>query len=129
MRSQNQMKRTVSIVLICIYAFSFTELHQLFKLPVLIQHFNEHQKLNGDLTFFQFLTLHYTTPQNHDEHDAELPFKDFGHCTVVQTVILPYAKIELKEKTPTVSAISYAVFYKKIIPSSYLSEIWQPPRL
>jgi len=129
LRPQNQMKRTVSIVLICIYAFSFTELHQLFKLPVLIQHFNEHQKVNGDLTFFQFLTLHYTTPQDHDARDMELPFKDFGHCAVVQTVILPVVKIELTEKASDTGSVSYPVLYKKFIPSSYLSEIWQPPRV
>lgn len=111
------------------YVFSFTEMHQLLKLPVLVEHFIEHKSLSGTLTFFDFLELHYTSETNHDTHDHELPFKDFDHCVTVQTMVIPSVKIELTEELIPNTKVAYTTFYKQSIPSSHLSEIWQPPRL
>ena len=123
------MRHFLSILLISIYLISFTEVHQLLKMPVLVEHFIEHRQLTNDLTFFEFLSLHYNSEVAHDSDDMQLPFKDFGHCVAVQTMVIPSSKIELKEKASSESFISHSVFYKKFVVASHLSEIWQPPRI
>jgi len=123
------MKRIFSIVLISFYIVSFTEVHQLIRLPLLAVHFIEHKALSKDITFFEFLELHYSTETAHDDRDMELPFKDCSHCVASQTVVLPCFKIELKQDAMAYASPVYTVFYKKFIPSSHLSEIWQPPKV
>jgi len=122
------MKRIISILLISFYVVSFTEMHQVIRLPLLAIHYIEHRALSKDLTFFEFLELHYSTEIAHDDRDMELPFKDCSHCVAAPTVVLPSFKIELTQHITACIVEVHAAFYKKSIPASYLSEIWQPPR-
>ena len=122
------MKRIISILLISFYIISFTEVHQLIRLPLLIVHFIEHKQLSKDITFIEFLELHYSHETAHDDRDMELPFKDCSHCVAAQTVVLPGFKLELKQAAVSDALPVHTGFYKKFIPSSYLSKIWQPPK-
>lgn len=123
------MKRALSIVLLSVYVFSSTEMHQLLKVPVLVMHFIEHKQLSGSLTFVEFISVHYSTDVTHDAHDHELPFKDFDHCVTVQTIVMPSSKIEIQSHLVPETKTVHTSFYKPSIPSSHLSEIWQPPRI
>lgn len=122
------MKQLLSIALISFYVISFTEVHQLIRLPLLVVHFIEHKTLSKDITFFEFLELHYSTEIAHDDRDMELPFKDCSHCVASQTVVMPAFDIELKHDVAPYALPVHTAFYKKSIPSSHLSEIWQPPK-
>lgn len=122
------MKRIISILLISLYVISFTEMHQVIRLPLLAIHYVEHRAQSKDLTFFEFLEFHYSTEIAHDDRDMELPFKDCSHCVAAPSVVLPSFKIELTQHVVARVVEVHAAFYKKFIPSSYLSEIWQPPR-
>ena len=123
------MRKLTALMVICVYAISFTECHQLFKLPVLVQHYLEHKQNNSEITFLEFLSVHYDSDVAHDDRDMQLPFKDCGHCIAVPVVILPNSKMELKEGSYFYSQNTYTSFYKKYIPASHLAEIWQPPRI
>ena len=123
------MKKALAIVLLSVYVFSSTEMHQLLKVPVLVEHFIEHKALSGSLTFLEFLSVHYASDTSHDMHDHELPFKDFDHCVTVQTIVMPSSKIELKARLISDTRVAYTSFYTLSIPSSHLSEIWQPPKI
>lgn len=118
----------LSIVLISFYVVTFTEMHQVIRLPLLAIHYVEHRALSEGLTFFEFLELHYSTEVAHDDRDMELPFKDCSHCVAAPTVVLPSFKIELVQHVAAYVVNVPSAFYKKIIPCSYLSKIWQPPR-
>jgi hypothetical protein len=51
---------------------------QFFRLPELINHFDEHQVKNSSLTFSQFLYMHYVISDGDKSDDAKeqsLPFK------------------------------------------------------
>ena len=122
------MKRILSIALISFYIISFTEVHQLIRLPLLVVHFIEHKALSRDITFFEFLELHYSTETAHDDRDMQLPFKDCSHCVASQTVVLPVFNIDLKQEVVSYTPSVHTAFYKKFIPSSHLAEIWQPPK-
>lgn len=57
-----------------------TSLYQVFKIPSLIRHFVEHKELNHDITFMDFMSMHYwgeDLDDNDDEKDMQLPFKKF----------------------------------------------------
>ena len=111
-----------------------TELYQLLKLPVLIEHFMEHKAQNKNITLFEFLCLHYAHGDVRDadyEKDMKLPFKTHGNCfstNIIAVVVNLTPKITLPVKS------NFAEL-KIIIPSEevtfsslYNSNIWQPPK-
>jgi hypothetical protein len=125
------MKKLIAIAIVLIYVTSFTEVHQFFKIPVLWQHYLEHQQKDNTITFLQYLSHHYETHDDHDDdhdRDKELPFKDFEHCAFVQAMTLPTDKLELKLENYIFKKI-YACYYNKFITAFHLTEIWQPPKI
>ena len=89
------MLRLTSIGLIFFYLVSFTEFREVLRFPILVQHFVEHKSQVADMSFLEFLTMHYSTDQAHDDQDMRLPFKDCRHSFAGQTVVLPLQKIML----------------------------------
>jgi hypothetical protein len=83
--------KTTAFILLTVLLTTQTPFGQVFKLPLLIEHFHKHQKQEG-LSLLQFLKDHYS----HGHHDSdwpedqELPFKtivlgDFGFAIVPGT--------------------------------------------
>jgi hypothetical protein len=73
------MFRPVSI---CILALSFllsaTELHELFRVPFLVSHYQQHRRVNASMNIWDFLALHYSNEHPYDQDEQEdqgLPFK------------------------------------------------------
>jgi hypothetical protein len=121
------MKRLLGISLLVLYINSYTELHEALRLPVLLEHYAEHRQQVKDMSFLEFLSMHYKTDQAHDANDNRLPFKDRGHCFAASVMALPLHKIVLKETTP-LTKINHASKYNEVTFSSHLSDIFQPPR-
>ncbi|MFN4006425.1 MAG: hypothetical protein ACK4HE_02830 [Chitinophagaceae bacterium] len=72
------MKRLITILVTCLYLFGGTELRELCKLPLLVQHFKEHRHENPSMSLMAFLKLHYLEVQQKDadfQQDMGLPFK------------------------------------------------------
>ncbi len=112
--------------------FSTTEAHQLFKLPVIFEHFAEHQQENSKITFIAFLDMHYMhgNPKDKDyDRDMQLPFKTSNDCvfSVMPAFVPPTLQFTL---LPPIEVTTQKVFISKdpSIISSYLSSIWQPPK-
>lgn len=120
------MRKLFAIIFLAAYSLSFTECHQVLKLPLLFKHFQEHSSA-VDMTFLEFLVMHYETDVPHDDTDMSLPFKTCGHSQVSQTVAIISQKITLKE--PVASSTNDQVsFYQQISPSLLSHDIFQPPR-
>lgn len=114
-----------------VYTISSTELREIAKLPVLIQHFNEHRQLNGDITFTQFLIDHYNNiphTDNDQERDNQLPFKTPDSNLMFSPVIPAPNPIALKKPVVPVAADEFFPRYADFIPTPGESRIWQPPR-
>ena len=107
-----------------------TEIHQLWKLPFLIQHYLHHQEEDRSLSFITFLKIHYTDKDhpndNDDKEDNELPFKSVGNISHIDTPLI------VKNFNPT------GDYYLADKPSSYYPEgilnhrslsIFHPPRI
>jgi hypothetical protein len=107
-----------------------TVFSQVFRLPVLVHHFLEHEE-NTPISFFDFLDIHYANQVDHpdDEHNdhQNLPFKTQSIPLFYSKILYPtYFTLDLPGPKETVHDFGFAVF------DHYLSvdykNIWQPPR-
>ena len=124
------MKKYITIFLLLCYMFSMTELHQVLKAPLLVEHYYEHND-KEELSVLTFLEMHYLNGNIKDadfEKDMKLPFKNFqdNHTNVV---------LSLPETTNFFNFIIYSVseqksfcFENQVNTSSFLTSIWQPPK-
>jgi hypothetical protein len=122
------MLRFATISLILFYLVSFTEFKEVLRLPMLVQHYSEHKEQVTEMSFFEFLAMHYKTDVAHDDHDNQLPFKDCNHSFVGQIVMLPIQKMALVERVET-NSTSYQFFYLQHEPKLICAEIFQPPKI
>lgn len=126
------MKKLIAILFLTIYVVSATELHELFKLPNLVEHFIEHQSEDKTTTLINFLVMHYTTSDDGDgdkAKDMQLPFKsnhDGGNIT--NTGFNSFNTIQLAIKSTPIESKNYNIYSSEFISSAYLSSIWQPPK-
>lgn len=124
------MKKWVSILLLSLYLLSTTELNQLLKLPVLIEHYVEHKNLNPEMTLVSFFKMHYDHPVKDADYktDRKLPFIIHSTLSLVFTLNTNFSF--------EISGSDYKYYGIQNIPSldenlyikGYLHSIWQPPR-
>lgn len=127
------MRKGLAIFFLSVYLMGTTPVGQLCKLPLLFSHFQQHKAESENLSFIDFLKMHYFNgdPKDADyKDDMKLPFKTFEVNTSISPCIgfaVPYFKIE----RPQFISIS-----SQKIPSSeswhsnaFLTAIWQPPRV
>jgi hypothetical protein len=112
---------------------STTELSQFLKIPAFIGHYFEHKEQNQDLTLWEFVYIHYAfgDVQSSDyEQDMKLPFKTHETCTTTLSVFfLPNAFVFSSNKVFVDGTKKTFLNKDELIPSIFLSNIWQPPRL
>ena len=107
-----------------------TELHQLMKLPVLIEHFMEHRQLNSSITLLDFLKEHYqghTVMDNDYQRDMQLPFKTADCLTAISFVFEEPVSIEFEQQVAEVRK-EYNLHKGTFSPSLVQHSIFQPPR-
>lgn len=110
------------------YLTSFTEVHEFLRLPLLVEHFQEHKTQTNDMSFVEFLLMHYKTDVAHDDTDNQLPFKVPGHSFAAISIGLPVQKINIGDIAPQI-ILSHTFDYKESFFSSSLQAIFQPPKL
>lgn len=126
------MKKLAAILLLAIYVFSTTDAHELLKLPVIFQHFIEHKEENRNISFLQFISMHYMhgnpIDKDHDR-DMQLPFKT--PCSCAFSSAPPFVALMQRisiESPVEISHTRHSILKDSFINSFYLSKIWQPPR-
>jgi len=126
------LKKFTAILLITAYLFSTTELHQLLKLPMVFEHFSHHRKENRNISFLQFLDMHYMhgSPKDKDySEDMKLPFKTADNCiSSVSPVVVPSLATTLQNPIIYIPEKEMHIPRNELIPSSFLSRVWQPPK-
>ena len=128
-----KLRRIIAIFLLSLQLFTGTELCQLFKAPVLFQHYTEHKGGDKSLTFLSFLREHYFNSDEHDPdyaRDMQLPFKTGTGMLLVShiisipipgfTIVPPAPAFEIKKQ--------YQSFKGTWQPSQIVHTIFQPPR-
>ncbi|MBI1342555.1 MAG: hypothetical protein GC171_06460 [Terrimonas sp.] len=124
------MRKGTAFILLFSFLLSHTELHQFFKIPVLVEHFKEHRAEDPSITFFQFLKLHYNKIIEDADYqrDQQLPFRD-AECAVVITFIsdTPPQQIRLEREDFQNLETTPPVGENLIYASNFSASIFQPP--
>ena len=126
------MKRFFVIFALYSVVLSSIELDELLKFSNLIKHFKEHQQLNNQLTFSDFLFRHYSIPDDHDgdsEKDEKLPFKKPHDCFLAHIQIVLHQNTSIKLKLIEEELSEPLLYFEENLPQGSLSNIWQPPKV
>lgn len=126
-----EMKKAIACFFVVIFLFSGTELYQVLKFPKLLEHFIEHRGEKRDITFYEFLALHYAGENNYDadyDKDMKLPFKMNNEQFNSFTSLFSHQDDNdiLHPDQNTILTIS--PIYNFLIPSTFSEPVWQPPR-
>jgi hypothetical protein len=100
----------------------------MLRLPILFEHYSQHKQQVSDISFWDFLVMHYQSDVSHDSDDNQLPFKDPCHSSTASTLALPNHKIVLKE-TILLTKSDHCFGYSETFIASHLSDIFQPPKI
>jgi len=125
------MRRIIPIVLLLFITISATDAIQFMKLPALTSHYLEHKTDSGDLSFVDFLMMHYASHDDNDhdqEKDMRLPFKDMHQSLqTVQFLSIQHANnpfdIIIHSQRSAFMIADEESEYSHFTPS-----IWQPPK-
>lgn len=113
------------------YLFATTELSQLVKLPVLLEHFVEHKAQDSSIALWGFLCMHYAhgnvKDADHDK-DMKLPFKSYDGCSSSNNIAYIPKDFGLITKPAYNESTVFNTYTEKILTSAFLSCIWQPPK-
>ena len=123
------MKKLVVLFFVCLYVLAATEFKELLKLPILIEHYSEHQSENKSITFFEFLKIHYLGDNNSDDfRDERLPFKSQGHSFGFQIFAeVPTFHTEITYY-PDFTQKTFTGYKNQFILSQSPNSVWQPPK-
>src|SRR5690349_19841273 len=79
------MRNILVIFLISIHLTGNTEVGQLLKLPELLSHYFQHHRQNHNISFVDFIYMHYWSDDGttaDDDVDSKLPCHNAGHNTI-----------------------------------------------
>jgi len=117
--------------MLTVILFSQTEIHQLFRLPALFEHYREHKSANHSLSFLQFLRIHYQRFEKDGDYqrDQQLPFRDVN-CALVFMIITdaPPQQYGMQEREHLIRETVFPKDSLSFAPQLFLSDIFQPPR-
>lgn len=125
------LKKIISISILAIYMLSCTEFDQLLRIPLLVAHFIEHKQESKDISFGEFMLIHYVQEYSFNgdyEQDTNLPFKSVDGNTIQVVAFITLLNPCLKAKPIYAEDKRFKPFEQLFIDNAYLSSIWQPPK-
>ncbi len=87
------MQKVIIYIFIFLIVSNIGFFQQFYKLPILVEHYNEHQQ-RQDVSFIDFLEMHYwgeDLNDNDSDRDMQLPFKHISSASF-QLVFVPADK-------------------------------------
>ena len=99
---------------------------ELPKMIQLVNHYHQHeQKTSGELSFFEFLVIHYVDSGHADQEDhSQLPFQHF--CNGAFPAVIPYFSVEFNFPEGAHSLFSSL---QLLDPRDSVPPVFQPPRI
>ncbi len=101
-------------------------LTEICRIPLLIEHFEEHEKKNQEISFLTFLSEHYAQTDSSDSEHGNLPFKSQMHTSSILLAL------DLKNRQP--EPIEFIETRSFVFPSSIGNVahasvvVFQPPQ-
>ena len=124
------MKKRAAYIFLAIYLLGATELHQLLKMPLLLEHYKEHKLDNGNLSLISFIYQHYVGDDGNasdDQKDQNLPFKS-AHFQMQNTVVFSVFKYELPKIFVSNNRSVWPVMQSNSLSTIALGSLFRPPR-
>lgn len=126
------MRRITAIFFCIVYFTSTTEASQLLKIPIALQHYQEHKQTDKNMSLLSFLDMHYMHGSPHDgdyDRDMQLPFKKMDHrpnfspvsAPVLTEIVLPAIQKHFLQE--------FILYNDRNLYCQYHHAIFQPPRL
>ena len=106
----------------------------LFTVPSLYQHYQEHKKHETPgINFLDFIIMHYLNEkheQSDSEHHSKLPLKDLAcHAHLSIDYSMPAAFNLCCNPSVTLNLLTeQSSLYAFHLPSSFIADVFQPPR-
>jgi len=121
------MKKAATIFLLVLMVSIQTPFGQLFKLPLLVEHYIKHQKQDS-VSLIPFLVDHYASDHQDADlpEDEQLPFKNIMLYSIGYAILTPIVQANVAAPLPTEKKI---VFPDTCNPQQHLASIFHPPRL
>lgn len=114
-------------ILLAIFLSAQTPLGQIFKLPLLIEHFYEHKQQSG-VSLISFIIDHYS----HEHHDAdrskdqELPFKTIVLGSIGSAIVPASLQSDFSIQPGCPQKVAVNDVHN---PQQHLCNIFHPPRI
>lgn len=116
--------------MIALHMMATTECSELLKFPVLVEHYWDHRSSDTQLSFLQYLKLHYAQEeQSQTDHDHHLPFKSHEGCinlTILICLLQPASVTDIKLVADGSS--NFPIPPHSSHQSGHPAAIWQPPK-
>lgn len=120
------MKNTATVILLLLLVSIQTPVGQLFKLPLLVEHFIKHQEQEG-ASFIGFLDEHYLSSHEDADRpeDEQLPFKSLAYYSIGSAIVPELGKANAFVQRPLEKK---PVITESYTPQQHMSGIFHPPR-
>ena len=122
------VRKITAIALLVLFA-STNEVGQILKLPLLITHYIDHYREEGQSlsAFFHEHYVHHHGNNNYDEdEDNRLPFKTISLHQIASIYLVPIRETINKQVTTT--SQEKLILPSIFIPSDFLKDIFHPPQ-
>lgn len=126
------MRKPGAIILFVVYLAAVVQLEQLAKLPVLFQHYREHIRMEGEISFLAFLQEHYVEDDSTDydyARDMQLPFKTSHHFFLLMNAAAPRPACDFISTTIIARPQNASPFDDPGPENTFTDNIFQPPRV
>lgn len=97
----------------------------------MFMHYQEHIEHDGPIAFSKFVHIHYTTDHPHQDNDMDteqMPFQDHHSSYSVIAPIKDFYASTIKIEIGSDQTTKIRIHPEDFPPSSFIDQIWQPPR-
>lgn len=123
------MSKTFLYILVVIISFNNLFIEQFIKIPVLFEHFEEHQMRNSKIEVLDFISMHYLgndIDDNDQDRDMELPFKKIN-IQSSSFVFIPSPIVNIQISIFNHPIERNSLFKDNLYLNSYLNSLFRPP--
>ena len=123
------MKHLLLYFLAFIVLATNTSVGELFKVPVLLNHFLEHRQRDHNIGLSQFMSMHYwgnDIKDNDTDRDMKLPFKKTVYFT--HQILFCNTQINHLPNTDCLLSDQSPLFYRSKIIALSVSQLYRPPQ-